>query len=113
MTVRCGYLNMLFCFQMNRSLILLLLHIWSLTCQQCYAFAVTRAKDYRSSSEVATNKDSVNAEPSCEELKAMWRFSKRQSRAAEITNEIPRYTDPFRYNLWEPTYFPTSRSGGG
>lgn len=99
---------------MNRTpLLVLLLHIWWLTCQECLAFAVTRGKDYRSSSEVATTKDSVNSEPSCEELKAMWRFSKRQSRAAEITNEIPRYRDPFTYNLWEPTYFARSRSIGG
>lgn len=42
-------------------------------------------------------------EPSCDELRAMWRFSKRQSRAAEITNEIPTYrTDPFAMNLWQP-----------
>lgn len=51
-------------------------------------------------------------EPSCEELRAMWRFSKRQSRAAEITNEIPTYRDPFAYNVWEP-YYPTTRSLGG
>ncbi|EDW83545.2 uncharacterized protein Dwil_GK13621, isoform B [Drosophila willistoni] len=43
-------------------------------------------------------------EPTCEELRAMWIFSKRQSRAAEITNEIPTYRDPFTYNVWEPLY---------
>ncbi|KAH8272478.1 hypothetical protein KR044_008943, partial [Drosophila immigrans] len=43
-------------------------------------------------------------EPSCEQLRAMWIFSKRQSRAAEITNEIPTYRDPFTYNVWEPLY---------
>lgn len=52
-------------------------------------------------------------EPSCEELKAMWRFSKRQSRAAETTNEIPTYRDPFRYNVWEPFGEERSRSMGG
>lgn len=53
-------------------------------------------------------------EPSCEELRAMWQFSKRQSRASEITNEIPTYHDPFTYNVWEPAYFPTTtRSMGG
>ncbi|EDV45204.2 uncharacterized protein LOC6555883 isoform X2 [Drosophila erecta] len=41
-------------------------------------------------------------EPTCEQLRAMWIFSKRQSRAAEITNEIPTYRDPFTYNVWEP-----------
>ncbi|KAG8233250.1 hypothetical protein J437_LFUL013513 [Ladona fulva] len=45
---------------------------------------------------------SSQREPSCEELREMWRFSKRQSRAAEITNEIPSYRDPFAYSVWEP-----------
>jgi hypothetical protein len=50
-------------------------------------------------------------EPSCEQLRAMWRFSKRQARASEVTNEIPQYRDPFVYNVWEP--FPgTLRSAG-
>lgn len=74
-------------------------------------YALPRGKEYRRSSEVAVTKDAI-AEPSCEELKAMWRFSKRQSRAAEITNEIPMYRDPFTENVWEP-YYPTSRSIGG
>ncbi|XP_034670464.1 uncharacterized protein LOC117902951 [Drosophila subobscura] len=43
-------------------------------------------------------------EPTCEQLRAMWIFSKRQSRAAEITNEIPTYRDPFTYNVWDPLY---------
>lgn len=41
------------------------------------------------------------AEPTCEELRAMWRYSKRQSRAAEKSNELPMYRDPFSYNIWE------------
>ncbi|XP_051156590.1 uncharacterized protein LOC127278772 isoform X2 [Leptopilina boulardi] len=41
------------------------------------------------------------AEPTCEELRAMWRYSKRQSRAAEATNDLPMYRDPFSYNMWE------------
>nr|CAD7431756.1 unnamed protein product [Timema monikensis] len=53
----------------------------------------------------------IAREPSCEELRAMWRFSKRQSRATEITNEIPTYRDPFAYNVWEP--YARSRSVGG
>ncbi|XP_014213765.1 uncharacterized protein LOC106643234 isoform X2 [Copidosoma floridanum] len=44
---------------------------------------------------------STVAEPTCEELRAMWRYSKRQSRAAESTNELPVYRDPFSYNVWE------------
>lgn len=51
-------------------------------------------------------------EPSCEELRAMWRFSKRQSRASEITNEIPTYRDPFKFNVWQPMYYrDRTRSG--
>ncbi|KAK0168860.1 hypothetical protein PV327_002625 [Microctonus hyperodae] len=49
------------------------------------------------------------AEPTCEELRAMWRYSKRQSRAAEITNDLPMYRDPFSYNIWE-TYPVRSQS---
>lgn len=53
-------------------------------------------------------------EPSCEELRAMWQISKRQSRASEITNEIPTYHDPFSYNVWDPPLFSsTTRSMGG
>ncbi|XP_014293828.1 uncharacterized protein [Halyomorpha halys] len=51
-------------------------------------------------------------EPSCEELRAMWRFSKRQSRAAEITNEIPTYRDPFAFNVWEEYARPRSAGRG-
>lgn len=51
-------------------------------------------------------------EPSCEELRAMWIFSKRQSRASELTNDIPTYRDPFTFNVWD-TYNPTTRSLGG
>ena len=38
---------------------------------------------------------SDQSEPSCEQLRQMWRQSKRHSRAAETTNEIPQYSDPF------------------
>ncbi|KAG5898998.1 hypothetical protein JTB14_001524 [Gonioctena quinquepunctata] len=89
---------MLYCTTRIRLIALLILNeIASLAC------ALPRTK------EVAKN---GIAEPTCEELKAMWRFSKRQSRAAEITNEIPMYRDPFVDNVWEP-YFATSRSIGG
>jgi hypothetical protein len=54
----------------------------------------------------------LGGEPSCDELRAMWRFSKRQSRATEITNEIPTYRDPFAYNMWEPYARPRSVAGG-
>ncbi|XP_063995611.1 uncharacterized protein LOC135172971 [Diachasmimorpha longicaudata] len=52
------------------------------------------------------------AEPTCEELRAMWRYSKRQSRAAETTNDLPMYRDPFSYNIWE-TYPIRSQSSYG
>ena len=38
---------------------------------------------------------SDQSEPTCEQLRQMWRQSKRHSRAAETTNEIPQYSDPF------------------
>lgn len=83
-----------------------LLLCWSV----CLVAGLPGAKDRRRSGEVA---DGNGAEPSCEELKVMWRLSKRQSRASEITNEIPLYRDPFNENIWDPYYFPTSRSIGG
>ncbi|KAK9497423.1 hypothetical protein O3M35_004133 [Rhynocoris fuscipes] len=84
-------------------------------CFLIYSSALPRAKDYRPlSSEYGSNTGTdvggstnqanigtYNKEPSCEELRAMWRYSKRQSRAAEITNEIPTYRDPFAFNVWE------------
>ncbi|XP_026486602.1 uncharacterized protein LOC113393769 [Vanessa tameamea] len=44
-------------------------------------------------------------EPTCDQLKAMWRFSKRQARAPELINEVPAvpYRDPLMYNEW-PVY---------
>ncbi|XP_017769289.1 PREDICTED: uncharacterized protein LOC108557326 isoform X2 [Nicrophorus vespilloides] len=97
---------------MQVSSLLRTVFIWWLVCQQTRSFTITRNKEYRGSGEVVSGKDAVNNEPTCEELKAMWRFSKRQSRAAEITNEIPTYRDPFAYNVWEP-YYARSRSMGG
>lgn len=64
----------------------------------------------RGPGEVARN--GIAPEPSCEELKAMWRLSKRQSRASELTNEIPTFQDPFVHNIWQP-YYATSRSIAG
>ncbi|KAJ8923689.1 hypothetical protein NQ315_010270 [Exocentrus adspersus] len=75
------------------------------------AMALPRAKDYRGAGEVVASKN-IASEPTCEQLKAMWRLSKRQSRNAEITNEIPMFKDPFADNVWEP-YYATSRSVGG
>lgn len=39
-------------------------------------------------------------EPTCEQLREMWRQSKRHSRAAEATNEIPQYNDPFARSVY-------------
>ena len=55
-------------------------------------------------------------EPTCEQLREMWRQSKRHSRAAEASNEIPQYADPFaratalygRQLAAEPTMRPRS-----
>lgn len=65
--------------------------------------------------EQAASKDEhVFGEPTCEQLRTMWRFSKRQARASEITNEIPSYRDPFVNNIWQAPYetYAKSRSGG-
>jgi len=40
-------------------------------------------------------------EPSCDELRAMWRYTKRQSRAAKTTNVYPMYA--FNPNTWPRT----------
>lgn len=50
----------------------------------------------------------ANGEPTCKELRMMWQFSKRQSRAPEITNEIPTYRDPFAVNIWDDYARPRS-----
>lgn len=90
---------------------------YGLTLTLCEGSIPRGGKDYRklvgrANSEYVPTENkgmsSVAGEPSCEELRAMWRFSRRQSRAAEITNEIPTYRDPFVYNLWEK--YPRARS---
>ncbi|OAD54946.1 hypothetical protein WN48_05826, partial [Eufriesea mexicana] len=40
-------------------------------------------------------------EPTCDELRAMWRYTKRQSRAAKTSTGYPLYHDPFSYNDWK------------
>ncbi|XP_011691475.1 PREDICTED: uncharacterized protein LOC105452229 isoform X2 [Wasmannia auropunctata] len=41
-------------------------------------------------------------EPSCDELRAMWRYTKRQSRATKTGNGYPMYGNgyPFNPNIW-------------
>ncbi|XP_036142310.1 uncharacterized protein LOC105839536 isoform X2 [Monomorium pharaonis] len=41
------------------------------------------------------------SEPSCDELRAMWRYTKRQSRAAKTTNRYSMYS--FNPKIWPPT----------
>lgn len=89
-----------------------------------YFFITTSALPRDKYREISTGSEFVPAEttksgnsdlgkePSCEELRAMWRFSKRQSRAAEITNEIPTYRDPFAFNIWEDYARPRSAGRG-
>lgn len=89
---------------------------YTLTLTLCEGSIPRSGKDYRklagrTNSEFVPTENkgmTINGEPSCEELRAMWRFSRRQSRAAEITNEIPTYRDPFAYNMWEQ--YPRARS---
>ncbi|XP_072945963.1 uncharacterized protein [Epargyreus clarus] len=49
------------------------------------------------------DRETKSDEPTCDQLKAMWRFSKRQARAPEIMNEVNSYRDPLMYNEW-PVY---------
>lgn len=49
------------------------------------------------------DRDIAKDEPTCDQLKAMWRFSKRQARAPEIMNEVSSFRDPLMYNEW-PVY---------
>ncbi|XP_034940104.1 uncharacterized protein [Chelonus insularis] len=68
---------------------------------KCQRFADHPLSPYITVSHIAYRDRRNKAEPTCEELRAMWRYSKRQSRAAEITNDLPMYRDPFSYNVWE------------
>lgn len=89
---------------------------YTLTLTLCKGSMTRGGKDYRKlagrmNSEFVPSENkgmTISGEPSCEELRTMWRFSRRQSRAAEITNEIPTYRDPFAYNVWEQ--YPRARS---
>ncbi|CAK1546812.1 unnamed protein product [Leptosia nina] len=55
------------------------------------------------------DRDAKPDEPTCDQLKAMWRFSKRQARAPEIMNEVNSYRDPLLYNEW-PVYTAVPRA---
>ena len=92
---------------------------YGLTLTLCQGTIPRNTKDYRKLSD-RTNSEFVptdiipdkgmtaGGEPSCENLRAMWRFSRRQARAPLINNEIPTYRDPFLLNKWE--IYPKPRS---
>ncbi|KAK2589195.1 hypothetical protein KPH14_002006 [Odynerus spinipes] len=42
-----------------------------------------------------------NREPTCKELRVMWRYTKRQSRAIRVMNELPFIPDPYVYKAWK------------
>ncbi|XP_046826908.1 uncharacterized protein LOC124951116 [Vespa velutina] len=42
-----------------------------------------------------------NREPTCKELRTMWRYTKRQSRAIQIMHKLPFAQDFFAYNPWK------------
>lgn len=86
------------------------------TCLMSLYFLITSAASprdkYREVPDIVNSMNvDMSKEPTCDELRAMWRFSKRQSRAAEGNNEVPIFKDPFAFNVWED---PASmRSVGG
>ncbi|XP_047005230.1 uncharacterized protein LOC124625811 [Schistocerca americana] len=91
--------------------IYMLLSCSSLPSVTCYRQKVIDSEYMPPASGFRVWENRYAVEPSCEELRAMWHFSKRQSRASEITNEVPTYRDPLAYNVWEP--YARSRSIGG
>ncbi|XP_026317229.1 uncharacterized protein LOC113228200 [Hyposmocoma kahamanoa] len=79
---------------------------WSLTMYACAVLAQRIDQEPLLSPRPARVRDRELAkpdEPTCDQLKAMWRFSKRQARAPEIMNEVSSYRDPLMYNEW-PVY---------
>lgn len=58
------------------------------------------------------SREELLKEPSCNQLKIMWRFSMRQSRIAEITNRYPMYRDPFAHTQWDEFDRPMSHGLG-
>ncbi|BES89867.1 Hypothetical protein NTJ_02675 [Nesidiocoris tenuis] len=89
----------------------LALHLWLVVLGPAW-WADALPRDYRGAvdgkEEKAVAVDGDPNEPTCDELRDMWRFSKRQSRTPEITNEIPTYRDPFAVNVWDDYAQPRS-----
>lgn len=54
---------------------------------------------------MSPNNNAIPGEPSCDELRAMWRYYKRQSRA-EYTNEIPRFGSNMFWDILPPPQSP-------
>ncbi|KAH0956538.1 hypothetical protein HN011_002712 [Eciton burchellii] len=78
-----------------------------LTCTSESFIAATRYIDPQAASSGDIGDKRVDlTEPSCDELRAMWRYTKRQSRAAKTTNGYPMYPPPFYSNLWHGVAFP-------
>ncbi|KAI4502641.1 hypothetical protein M0802_002553 [Mischocyttarus mexicanus] len=50
-------------------------------------------------SEVGDN-PTDNREPTCKELRTIWRYTKRQSRAIQVMNKLPFLQDFFAYDAW-------------
>lgn len=73
-------------------------------------FLMTSATPPRENSERLP--EGLSPEPTCDELRAMWRFSKRQSRASERSNNLPTYKDPFAHNVWQEGSHYRSVGGG-
>ncbi|XP_063630174.1 uncharacterized protein LOC134801495 [Cydia splendana] len=80
---------------------------WRLWGALLCAYAVLAQRDNEGllprGSRVRVSEPPKSDEPSCDQLKAMWRFSKRQARAPEIMNEVNSFRDPLMYNEW-PAY---------
>lgn len=90
--------------------------LWCVWCSGCLTLALPRGMPIQRKGNEFINKEVANNEPSCEELKAMWRFSKRQSRTGKLANRLPFYRNmhsSYADADIVQTYQPTSRSIGG
>ncbi|XP_014606622.1 PREDICTED: uncharacterized protein LOC106788136 isoform X2 [Polistes canadensis] len=50
--------------------------------------------------EVGDNPMDDIREPTCKELRTIWRYTKRQSRAIQVMNKLPFLQDFFAYDAW-------------
>lgn len=66
-----------------------------------------------SNGDIGNKRVDLASEPSCDELRAMWRYTKRQNRAAKTNSGYPTYS--YNPNIWPSAAgFPdrTKFSGG-